>query len=75
MIRYTGVIDVAMGLIKSLFYGGIGSIIGCYKGMNCGLGAEGVGQATTEAVVYASICILISDFFLTLALGMFFHTM
>jgi phospholipid/cholesterol/gamma-HCH transport system permease protein len=42
--------------------------------MNCGEGAEGVGQATTEAVVYSSISILISNFFLTLLLGKLFHT-
>ena len=34
-----------------------------------GEGAEGVGRATTEAVVYSSISILIANFFLTLALG------
>jgi phospholipid/cholesterol/gamma-HCH transport system permease protein len=37
--------------------------------MTCRLGAEGVGQATTEAVVYASITILIANFFLTLVMG------
>jgi ABC-type transporter Mla maintaining outer membrane lipid asymmetry permease subunit MlaE len=37
--------------------------------LTCGLGAEGVGKATTEAVVYASITILIVNFFLTLTLG------
>src|SRR5262245_12247670 len=47
MIHYTGVIDLSMGLIKSFIYGGIVAIIGCYKGMNCGEGAEGVGHATT----------------------------
>ncbi len=36
-------------------------------------GAEGVGRATTEAVVYSSITILISNFFLTLLLGRMFH--
>ena len=36
--------------------------------MTCGLGAEGVGRATTEAVVYSSIAILISNFFLTMVL-------
>ena len=36
--------------------------------MTCGLGAEGVGRATTEAVVYASITILITNFFLTMVL-------
>jgi phospholipid/cholesterol/gamma-HCH transport system permease protein len=40
--------------------------------MNCGQGAEGVGRATTEAVVYASISILISNFFLTLFLTRLF---
>jgi len=43
-------------------------LISCYKGMNCRDGAEGVGRATTEAVVYSSITILISNFFLTLFL-------
>ncbi|HEX9045739.1 MAG TPA: ABC transporter permease [Verrucomicrobiae bacterium] len=68
MLKYTGDIDVIFGLVKSFVYGGIIALIGCYKGMSCGLGAEGVGRATTEAVVYASITILITNFFLTLAL-------
>ena len=45
------------------------ALIGCYKGMSCSVGAEGVGRATTEAVVYSSITILISNFFLTLMLN------
>jgi len=73
MIRYTGSVDLVMGLIKAFIYGGIVAVIGCYKGMTCGEGAEGVGHATTEAVVYASITILISNFFLTLTLGKLFH--
>jgi phospholipid/cholesterol/gamma-HCH transport system permease protein len=72
MLRYTSTSDVAIGLIKSFIYGGIVALIGCYKGMNCGAGAEGVGRATTESVVYASITILISNFFLTLSLGVIF---
>ncbi len=68
MLKYTGDIDVMFGLVKSFVYGGIIALIGCYKGMSCGLGAEGVGRATTEAVVYSSITILITNFFLTLAL-------
>jgi phospholipid/cholesterol/gamma-HCH transport system permease protein len=51
------------------YYGGIIALIGCYKGLSCGLGADGVGKATTEAVVYASITILIANFFLTLTMG------
>src|ERR1041385_7184370 len=66
MVRYTGDVDLAMGLIKAFFYGGIVAIVGCYKGLTCGEGAEGVGHATTDAVVYSSITILITNFFLTL---------
>jgi phospholipid/cholesterol/gamma-HCH transport system permease protein len=73
MVKYTGAIDVLVGVIKAFIFGGILSIIGCYKGMSCGEGAEGVGRATTEAVVYASITILISNFFLTLTLNQLFH--
>ncbi len=68
MLKYTGDIDVMFGLVKSFVYGGIIALIGCYKGMTCGMGAEGVGRATTEAVVYSSITILITNFFLTLFL-------
>lgn len=74
-LKYTGVPDVAVGLIKGLFFGGMVALIACYKGMNCGQGAEGVGRATTESVVYASITILISNFFLTLVLGKIFGTL
>jgi phospholipid/cholesterol/gamma-HCH transport system permease protein len=73
MLKYTEAADVAIGLIKSFIFGGIVALISCYKGMSCGEGAEGVGRSTTEAVVYSSITILISNFFLTLALGQIFH--
>src|SRR5437016_8718 len=73
MLKYTNTSDVIIGLIKSFIFGGIVAMVGCYKGMSCGEGAEGVGRATTEAVVYSSITILISNFFLTLALGQLFH--
>ncbi|HEY1661082.1 MAG TPA: ABC transporter permease [Verrucomicrobiae bacterium] len=69
MLHFTHDIDVVIGLVKAFIYGGIIALIGCYKGLSCGLGAEGVGRATTEAVVYSSITILITNFFLTLVLG------
>jgi phospholipid/cholesterol/gamma-HCH transport system permease protein len=75
MLKYTSTSDVAIGLIKSFIYGGIVALVGCYKGMNCGEGAEGVGRATTESVVYSCITILISNFFLTLSLGAVFNTL
>jgi phospholipid/cholesterol/gamma-HCH transport system permease protein len=73
MLKYTTVGDVVIGITKALIFGGIIALIGCYKGMYCGEGAEGVGKATTEAVVYASISILITNFFLTLSLGQIVH--
>ncbi len=72
MLRYTSIADYTIGLIKSVIFGGIIASIGCYKGMSCREGAEGVGHATTEAVVFASISILIANFFLTLLLGRVF---
>jgi len=74
MLRYTNPSEVVVGLIKAVVFGGIVALVGCYKGMCCGEGAEGVGRATTEAVVYSSITILITNFFLTLTLGKIFHT-
>ena len=68
MLKYSHDSDVMIGMIKSVIYGGIIALIGCYKGLSCSVGAEGVGRATTEAVVYASITILIPNFFLTLVL-------
>ena len=69
MLHYTTTTNVVTGLIKSVVYGAIISVISCHKGMTCGEGAEGVGRATTEAVVYSSITILISNFFLTMFLN------
>ncbi len=68
MLKYTTTAEVTIGIIKAIIFGGIVAIIGCHKGLSCGQGAEGVGRATTEAVVFASITILISNFFLTLTL-------
>jgi len=68
MLKYSHVSDVMIGMVKSVVFGGIIALIGCYKGLTCGLGADGVGRATTEAVVYSSITVLITNFFLTMAL-------
>lgn len=63
--RYMDVEDVTSGLIKAAVFGLIISVVGCQKGYYTRGGAEGVGRATTRAVVMASISILIADFFLT----------
>jgi phospholipid/cholesterol/gamma-HCH transport system permease protein len=57
--------DVFSGLIKAAVFGLILSVTGCTKGFFTSGGAEGVGRATTAAVVMSSMVILLSDFFLT----------
>ncbi len=57
--------DFLSGVVKAVFFGFFISMIACYQGLATGGGTEGVGKATTQAVVYAAITIFISDFFLT----------
>lgn len=57
--------DVYGGLLKSLSFGLIVSWVCTYKGYNTTMSAEGLGTATTEAVVLSSVLILIWDYFLT----------
>lgn len=54
--------DIFHGLFKAAIFGLILSLIGCYKGFHAQGGAEGVGRATTEAVVISSVSILASDY-------------
>ena len=62
--RFMDLADLTSGLIKAAVFGLIIAVVGCQKGYFTRGGAEGVGRATTRAVVLASIAILISDFFL-----------
>jgi phospholipid/cholesterol/gamma-HCH transport system permease protein len=57
--------DIVSGLIKSAVFGFIIALMGCYHGYHSKGGAQGVGAATTYAVVSASIMILVSDYVLT----------
>jgi phospholipid/cholesterol/gamma-HCH transport system permease protein len=57
--------DVVSGLAKAAVFGFLIALMGCYHGYNSRGGAEGVGAATTSAVVVASILILASDYVLT----------
>jgi len=57
--------DVFMGLLKPVLFGFIIATIGCFYGMNARGGTQGVGRATTQAVVAASVLILAMDLFLT----------
>jgi phospholipid/cholesterol/gamma-HCH transport system permease protein len=60
--------DIVSGLIKAAVFGFIIALMGCYQGYTSGRGAQGVGRATTNAVVTASILILGSNYLLTEAL-------
>lgn len=57
--------DIYNGLLKACFFGASIVLISCYKGFYTSGGAEGVGKATTGAVVLSSMTILISDYFLS----------
>ncbi|MDJ0629188.1 MAG: ABC transporter permease [Rhodobacter sp.] len=57
--------DIVSGLVKASVFGFIVALMGCYHGMNSGRGAQGVGRATTNAVVSASVLILASNYLLT----------
>jgi len=64
---------VMTGLVKSLFFGAAIASIGCYKGFNCGSGAQGVGKACTEAFVASFIVILMMNFFLAMLMNGIYH--
>lgn len=57
--------DVFMGLVKPLLFGFIIATVGCYYGISARGGTQGVGRATTQAVVASSVLILLVDFFAT----------
>jgi phospholipid/cholesterol/gamma-HCH transport system permease protein len=57
--------DLMQGLTKPVIFGFILSTVGCYQGLQVRGGTQGVGRATTEAVVVASVFILCSNFFIT----------
>lgn len=56
--------DLTFGLHKSIVFGGLTSLIGCYIGFNTDGGAEGVGKSTIKAFVVSSASILIADYIL-----------
>lgn len=57
--------DIGSGIGKSFVFAYFIAIIGCHNGLTARGGADGVGRATTNTVVMASIMVLVSDFFLT----------
>jgi phospholipid/cholesterol/gamma-HCH transport system permease protein len=63
--QYMEFIDVYSGLVKAAVFGFIVALMGCYNGYHSRGGAQGVRAATTNAVVSASILILISNYLIT----------
>ncbi|HXO44041.1 MAG TPA: ABC transporter permease [Candidatus Cybelea sp.] len=57
--------DLVQGFVKPLFFGLIISTIGCFQGLRVKGGTQGVGRATTSAVVISSVVVLAVDFFLS----------
>ena len=57
--------DVFMGLVKPVFFAFIIATVGCYFGISARGGTQGVGRATTQAMVVSSVLIIMVDFFLT----------
>jgi phospholipid/cholesterol/gamma-HCH transport system permease protein len=64
-VNFVQMDDVVSGLVKASVFGFLITLMGCYQGYNSKGGAQGVGAATTLAVVTASILILAFDYVLT----------
>jgi len=65
--QYLEALDVISGLVKAAAFGFIVALMGCYHGFNSKGGAQGVGIATTNAVVSSSVLILASNYLITAA--------
>jgi phospholipid/cholesterol/gamma-HCH transport system permease protein len=66
--------DVSIGVVKGFFFGAAIAAISCYKGFTCREGAQGVGQACTEAFVASFISILALDFALAVIFKAIYNT-
>lgn len=64
-INFLEISDVTSGLIKASVFGLLITLMGCYQGFNSKGGAQGVGRATTNAVVSSSVLILASNYIMT----------
>ncbi|MBM3491356.1 MAG: ABC transporter permease [Alphaproteobacteria bacterium] len=63
--EYLETMDVVSGLVKAAVFGFIIALMGCYHGFNSSGGAQGVGRATTNAVVSSLILILVANYIVT----------
>jgi phospholipid/cholesterol/gamma-HCH transport system permease protein len=66
--------DIGTGILKGLFFGGAIAMISCYKGFTCREGAQGVGEACTEAFVGCFISILFLNYMFAVVLDAIYKT-
>jgi phospholipid/cholesterol/gamma-HCH transport system permease protein len=71
-IDHTNLEDLSYAMTKGLVFGMLIVVISCHQGLSTTNGAVGVGQSTTRAVVFSSLALLVTNFFLTLLLNFFF---
>ena len=71
-IDNTNLEDLSYAMIKGLVFGMLIVVISCHQGLSTTNGAVGVGQSTTRAVVFSSLALLVTNFFLTLLLNYIF---
>jgi len=64
-VDFLTTMDVVSGLVKAAVFGFLLALMGCYHGYHSGRGAQGVGRATTDAVVSSSVLILAANYILT----------
>ena len=64
--------DLFSGIFKSIFFGAVIAIVGCYQGFHCEAGADGVGKAATSAFVLSFVMILSIDLFLNIVMDKFY---
>jgi phospholipid/cholesterol/gamma-HCH transport system permease protein len=72
MMRFVHFKDLIFSSIKGACFGTVIPLISCYFGFRCKSGAEGVGMATTNSVVAASVSIIVIDFILTFVFSHFY---
>lgn len=65
MHRFVQFKDIIFAMIKGACFGGVIPLVACHFGFHCQQGAEGVGRATTNTVVVASVAIIVIDFILS----------
>ncbi|MBL7544693.1 MAG: ABC transporter permease [Bdellovibrionaceae bacterium] len=72
MRRFVDFQDIIFASIKAFCFGFVIPLVSCYFGFNCRTGADGVGRATTQSVVFASVAIIVLDFVLSYTFSYFY---